>query len=541
VSGWEVTSYDYDNAGQLTKVTLPDGSFLSYSYDDAHRLTGIADNQGNRIDYTLDAMGNRTLEEVRDPANALAQKRSRVYNSLNRLFQELGALNQTIEYGYDNQGNVTSVKDPLNHITASQYDSLNRLKQVTDAKLGVTQYAYNGLDALTQVTDPRNLVTGYTVDGLGNLAQLSSPDTGTTANTYDAAGNLLTQTDAKNQVTAYAYDALNRVTLITFHDGSKQAYAYDQGANAIGRLSSITETNSANQVTSLTQYAYAPHGRVGSEARTVNGVAYALSYSYDSAGRLSGVTYPSGRTLAYVFDSLGRVTAINTTFNGQTLPVVASVAYHPFGGVKSYTLGNGQAYTRSYDQDGRIAAYTLGPKQYAIGYDAASRIEFITETANPPNTNNYAYDELDRLTGAVIPGTPYAYSYDPVGNRTSKTAGSASETLSYSPTSNRIATLQPASGPLRSFVFDANGSTTSDGVNTYAYDVRGRLVQATSVIGATSYQVNALGQRIRKTNSQGDTVFHYDTAGRLIAETTPAGALKREILYLGDIPVAVVQ
>jgi YD repeat-containing protein len=53
--------------------------------------------------------------------------------------------------------------------------------------------------------------------------------------------------------------------------------------------------------------------------------------------------------------------------------------------------------------------------------------------------------------------------------------------------------------------------------------------------------VNALGQRIRKSNSQGDTIFHYDTQGRLIAETSPAGALKRELIYLGDIPVGVVQ
>jgi YD repeat-containing protein len=53
--------------------------------------------------------------------------------------------------------------------------------------------------------------------------------------------------------------------------------------------------------------------------------------------------------------------------------------------------------------------------------------------------------------------------------------------------------------------------------------------------------VNALGQRIRKTNSLGDTVFHYDTRGRLIAETDAAGGVKRELIYLGDIPVSVVQ
>jgi YD repeat-containing protein len=118
----------------------------------------------------------------------------------------------------------------------------------------------------------------------------------------------------------------------------------------------------------------------------------------------------------------------------------------------------------------------------------------------------------------------------------SRTAGSSTDNYTYSSTSNRITTVGS-----RSFVLDANGSTTNDGINTYAYDVRGRMLQATSSIGTTNYQVNALGQRIRKTNSAGDTVFHYDTNGRLIAETTPAGVRKREILYLGDVVVGVVQ
>jgi YD repeat-containing protein len=542
--GSELTTYDYDNAGQLTKVTLPDGSFLSYTYDGAHRLTGMQDSLGNRIAYTLDAMGNRLQEQVFDPASQLAQTRSRVFNNLNRLFRELGAQGQTTEYAYDEQGNVISVKDPLDRVTSNQYDALNRLRQVTSPApvSAVTQYAYNGLDALVQVTDPRSLVTGYAVDGLGNLNVQTSPDTGTTTNTYDAAGNLLTQTDAKGQVTSYAYDALNRVTLITFHDGSRQAYAYDQSTNGIGRLFSITETDPADQVTSAIGYAYDPHGRVASETRTVAGVQYVLGYRYDAAGRLDQLTYPSGRTVNYAFDALGRVSAVTTTKPGeQAQNVVTGVAYHPFGGVKGYTLGNGQAYTRGIDLDGRIASYTLGAQSYAIGYDAASRIGFISEVANPSNTNTYAYDALDRLTGAVLPTTPYAYSYDAVGNRTSRTAGSSTDAYSYSSSSNRIASIAPASGPVRSFVFDNNGSTTADGLNTYAYDTRGRMVQAVSAIGATSYQVNALGQRIRKSNSQGDTVFHYDTQGRLIAETSPAGALKRELIYLGDIPVGVVQ
>ena len=65
--------------------------------------------------------------------------------------------------------------------------------------------------------------------------------------------------------------------------------------------------------------------------------------------------------------------------------------------------------------------------------------------------------------------------------------------------------------------------------------------QAVSAVGTTSYQVNALGQRIRKANGSGDTVFHYDTWGKLIAESDPGGTAKREFIYLGDVPVMVWQ
>ena len=128
-----------------------------------------------------------------------------------------------------------------------------------------------------------------------------------------------------------------------------------------------------------------------------------------------------------------------------------------------------------------------------------------------------------------------------MANRLTRTAGASTDTYAYASTSNRIASITPLSGPVRSFTLDANGSTTADGNNTYTYDIRGRMVQAVSGLGTTDYKVNALGQRMRKTNSLGDTVFHYDSGGRLIAETGPTGTLKREIIYLGDIPVAVVQ
>jgi YD repeat-containing protein len=88
----ETTTYGYDGVGQLTLVTLPDAATVSYTYDPAHRLTNIADSLGNSIAYTLDNMGNRISEQVKDPSGALARQTSRVVDALNRIQQITGAV-----------------------------------------------------------------------------------------------------------------------------------------------------------------------------------------------------------------------------------------------------------------------------------------------------------------------------------------------------------------------------------------------------------------------------------------------------------------
>jgi YD repeat-containing protein len=88
--GTELTNYQYDDAGQLDILTLPDGSQLNYDYDAAHRLTDITDNLGNTIHYTLDAMGNRKQEDIKDPQGALTKTLSRSYDALNRLDKVTG-------------------------------------------------------------------------------------------------------------------------------------------------------------------------------------------------------------------------------------------------------------------------------------------------------------------------------------------------------------------------------------------------------------------------------------------------------------------
>ena len=83
-----------------------------------------------------------------------------MFNTLNQLWKEIGAAGTaavTTTFGYDNNGNQTSINAPLGRNTTQAYDELNRLTQVTDPLTGVTQYGYNALDQLISVTDPKAL------------------------------------------------------------------------------------------------------------------------------------------------------------------------------------------------------------------------------------------------------------------------------------------------------------------------------------------------------------------------------------------------
>jgi YD repeat-containing protein len=56
---------------------------LGYSNNAAHRLTGVTDAKGNSVAYTLNTVGNKTGEQVKDPSGNLQRNITRVYDALN--------------------------------------------------------------------------------------------------------------------------------------------------------------------------------------------------------------------------------------------------------------------------------------------------------------------------------------------------------------------------------------------------------------------------------------------------------------------------
>lgn len=90
-SAGETTSYTYDAVGQLKTTTLPNGAVITNTYDGAHRLTQVQDAAGNTIVYTLDNLGNRIGEQVKDPGGNVIRSITRSYDALNRLQRVTGA------------------------------------------------------------------------------------------------------------------------------------------------------------------------------------------------------------------------------------------------------------------------------------------------------------------------------------------------------------------------------------------------------------------------------------------------------------------
>jgi YD repeat-containing protein len=488
------TTYDYDAAGNLLELLLPDGADFSFRYDIAHRLVGMSDNEGNTIAYTLDAMGHRTLEQVRDASSQILQSRARAYDGLGRIAKLTGAQGQATLFVYDGNGNVVQRTDPLGHTLSYAYDALDRMIGVNLPGSVSYAFAYDALGHVVKVTQPRGLETTYAYSAFGELLEEHGPEAGTRTITYDEAGNATTVSDAKGQVTTYAYDALNRPTTIHYADGSDSTFTYDQGAHGIGHLSTVSDAAGA------TSYAYDALGRITEETVTRPSTQATLSltvtYAYDATGHLASITYPSGRKLDYAYDGAGRVSRVQTSSGGATTTLADLIAYRPFGDFTSFVPATSSPVARTFDTDGRIASYSAAGKTWNLTYDDASRVTAIADAANALDARTFAYDDLGRLVQAVTPAGSESMTYDASGNRLTRSAGTSTQMSTYAADSNRIlSTTLPVA---RTYTYDANGSPLSDGTNQFTYDARGRLIGVTSAAATATYAIDTFGRRTAK-------------------------------------------
>jgi RHS repeat-associated protein len=546
-SGNATNTFQYDAVGQLTSLTLPDGSLLIYQYDAAHRLQSVSNSLGESITYTLDALGNITQQNTENAGAAIVKTQSHVFDQLGRMLQQIGAYSETTTYGYDNDSNRLSTEDGLNNTTTRGFDALNRLIRVTDPLIHTNKDVYDTQDNLTSVTDPRALVTSYVYDGFRRVIQVASPDTGTTVYHLDFAGNRISETDARGIVTQRIFDKLNRVIseIYTASPSENITYTYDSTAGGnlgVGRLTGYTDESGS------TTLFYNERGDVTNTTRIIGGTAY----TYNLADHVTSITYPSGDVVTYGRDSQGRISsATYHPFGGGTPTALASnVTYAPFGPLTGFFYGNALTRTQTYDEDYRLTGITtlgaLASIQYlGIGYDAVSDITAVNDDISSTRDQTFGYDPDYRLTQAIGDYGTLSYTYDADGNRLTHIVNSITETDTYSSTANWLLTTV-ITNDTRHLAYTANGNIKTDDRGTktnlvFTYSNRNRFHSLTNGTTIATYSYNALGERVITTVGSVTTDYHYDEQRHLIAETQPGGAVIREHIWLDDMPLAEIE
>lgn len=580
-----ITKFEYDIVGNLDKIIFPNNTFLDYSYDVAGRLTDIYDSEGNHIHYELNALGGRTLEEIKDSSGMLVNKKSKIYDELNRLIHVVGAKDQTLTNEYDANGNIKNHTDANSMITSKSYDALNRLINIVDTNSGTTVLSYEsevssssnsdvgdlcdgggeigflpadpigdipppvdpcdgqGPDPFQGVSsfsvqDPKSSITKYTYNAFGDLLKLESPDSGITKYTYDNAGNLVSKTDARDIEITYQYDVLNRLTNVVYPSQNENiTYIYDgtsEGDFGISRLTQIIDESG------MTKYKYYARGTLAEEIRTISGYQYSIKYQYDIADSLTHIIYPSGLEIEYVRNEHGKVFNVIAIQSGETIQLGSNIEYLPFGSLKNLDFGNGYNLSRSHDLDYRVnnQVVTNGEiiQDMGLDYDQAGNVIQINNELDISRTQSFAYDSLYRLG---IAGGIYGnrmYDYDAVGNRNMVFRNSDMDIYTTDSSSNK--TMNVFGSNSFDIEYDEVGNITKKGSYSYIYNQANRMMEAkldSNLVGI--YKYNALGQRTQKTANQNTVTFIYDQAGRIIAEYDNE-VLKIEYVYLDGVLLA---
>lgn len=501
---------------------------------------------------------------------------------------------QPTEYGYDPEGNLTFIKDPVGRITEQTPDNLGRIQTqllptpTPEDDRPQISYSYDGQGRLRTVTDALGHTTTYTYSGLGDL-DLLSPDTGASQVLLNEMGLPSYKQDARGAEANIEYDELNRPIRAASSTSGYSEYIYDQFSTTSGqenygrgRLTAIRErAGTYLSLQSALNLAYDQQGRIIRRCQL-----YQSPFSCTSAdtlrqqwgapntadtGRLLSQTYPSGRVVSYQYNALGQVQAITTTDPGSASaqPVINSVTYTPLdvaqGGyaLTGFTFGQGpQVYRRSYDTSGRMESYTLGKGITGLAayglhnlvWNDAGELTELSRYTNSWSTTTFGYDGLGRLSRMYYNGAPrYSYAYDLNGNRLVRNGNASATGFEIDPASNRL-TLVGSTQVSTDNAGNTSALTSSTQTTTFTHDLRidqtnGRLINSSGPQGSYTYQYNGLGQRIRKTGTGSaqayigstDTVFHYDMDSHLIAEVDAATKqVKREYIWLGDMPVAVI-
>lgn len=530
------THTEYDEIGNVSKITNPDGYSVHFEYDNMNRPTRALDEHGHEVKTVYDIGGRPTA--TTDPNGNTTYYEYYGAAENGRLKKVTTPDSRTLQYFYDNNGNVIRTLDNTGRETLTEYDSLNRptrtvgpvhdsyglpsirqvsttqyneLGYVTEVKAGYTNsagvssadvlavqasYGYDDFGRLISKTDANGKITHNYYDSHGNLTKTESPNGHIVEYTYDHTrkGLLITQTaklsvvDQNPQVTSYSYNALGQLTQVITPEVT-YTYGYDKA----NRLESITDSRGGKILT----YDYSPGGQLNSVA---DSDGKRTDFLYDAASRLTAMLASNGDRVNFVFDAGGRLRE-TTMPSGYKAQYSYDNADNLTKLVNSTSQGIISQHDYTYDVSGRrethvenIAGTTTS---YKYVYDNLDRIREVQKEGGATMVEQYAYDYFNnRRTRHPSDGSTYFYQYDAAQQLNTIRSGSDTGTL------------------VASFQYDDSGNMTgkTEGSANRAltYDALERLVQVTgNDISTERYTYDHQGRRLSKTVGTAETQYLY--------------------------------
>jgi YD repeat-containing protein len=451
-----VVSNQYDDAGNLVKVTDGEGHITGFRWDGMSRKTRTLWDEGSAVQRTEQASydGVVQLTRVRNPGLPEEQTTTYQYDALNRLENILytGAATDNRHYEHDLVGNLLQVSYP-NETAARKilrgssqvFDKLNRLKEETSAGAAhvhtydkannrrTTEYAATG----------RTLASTY--DKLNRLLTLTENGTATTSYGYDLSGNVTRKVLPNQTVTQNTFDALNRkLTEDTRTTGGALISSFDYSTPAAGYPSGH---DNAGNILQLSEF----YGRAEIKARTVVN-------TYDRTYRLASETAAeaggSTTLTEYLYDKNCNRTEKKETINSG----IPKIWTHTLG---TTTDGYNSNQIKSVS-DGTITTIFL----YDLNGNRSSRTDGT-------KTQIYTWDYDNRLTQVVdsVLGT-FAYTYDHRTRRVGRDESNAGGQIDELSFSGGLSVQEYQSNQPTPFVETIRGSDYGGGIGGILYTIR---------------------------------------------------------------------
>ncbi|TBW58737.1 hypothetical protein EZI54_02380 [Marinobacter halodurans] len=463
-----VTTLTYDWRGHVTSRDIQTGSGTvswTYTYDPVGQLTSITQPNGQTLTY--------------------------VYDAARRLTSVTLASVGSIEFEYDAMGNVTAkrIKDTSGVVANAHtqaFDELGRLIRSIQADGDTTRYGYDVNSNLTSVTDANSQETTRAYDALDRLTQVTDPLQGQVTFTYDSADNLTSVTDQRGLKTTYEYNFAGDVTALHSPDTGTTTYTYDDAGNQI-------QKTDARGV--ISQYTYDAMNRLTSIAYPASSEEN-IQYTYDDTtngnygiGRLTGIVDRTGET-HYTYDALGRVVKDARTI--ETTQYVTTYQYNDIGQPTVITYPSGRILQYGYGADGKLQSIIT---KESAGAEAQTVVDQLAYKPFGPLSHmvygnglarDVTYNQDYELTAIQSGVLDLGYSYDAVGN-----------------------------------IESINDYLDTGNSETFFYDAKNQLTDATGPYGDIDYSYDPVGNRLTRNilkdgSTQAESYTYASDSNRLL-------------------------